>query len=102
MPGLATPMGGGIMAQGGGGAGYGGLLSAAMRHYGRNAQAQPINHSGDRAMAELLGLIPPQQPLPQPQPLGMLPYEMTGAQPANPYMQQAQVPYPASKPRRGA
>lgn len=103
MPGLATPIGGGIMAQGGGGAGYGGLLSAAMRHYGRNAQAMPIDHSNDRAIAEALGLVAPQQPQPMPpQPLGMLPYEQTGMQPPiNPYMAQG-VPLPVGKPGRRA
>ncbi len=70
MTGMLTPspMGGGILATGGGGAGYGGLLNALIGKYGRAAmdpQTQPPAPVDETAMAELLGLIPrQQQPLP--------------------------------------
>lgn len=75
----STPIGGGLLAQGGGGAGYGGLLNALIKHYGQNmaaqipAMAQPQdNHASDRELAQMLGLIPAD---PRAQPMALLPYE---------------------------
>jgi len=80
MTGLLAPpvggagMGGGILATGGGGAGYGGLLNAVMQKYGRQAlpqmEPQPQQPVDETAMAELLGLIPRQQPPSSPSGIG--------------------------------
>ena len=115
MPGVTTPVGGGLLGSSGSWGGYGGLLQAAIDMYGRkvlsaqNAAPPPHDQQADRAMALMLGLMRPEDQAHIPNPLPMEPYQLqnTAPQGMNPYMQARQEanfqpPVPVTKPRRRA